>query len=124
MRNQQIVRQIGYYLVCQLGVAMVFTFGSIALFDQKAGYSAFLGGLACLLPNVYFAKRVFRYSDAAYVREIVRAFYRGEAQKIAVSVALFALIFKYVPVAPVAFFTAYIAVQMVVWFAPLIMVYE
>ena len=39
-----------------------------------------------------------------------------------ISVALFALVFKYLNVNPLVFFVAYIAAQMVFWFAPLIIV--
>ena len=56
-----------------------------------AAYSAALGGLACLLPNLLFARFAFRYSAAESVGLVMRWFYIGEAVKIIVTALIFAL---------------------------------
>ena len=88
--------------------------------DTRAFVSAVLGGLVCVIPNAYFAKQLFRYHGALAAKRIVSGFYRGEALKIALSAALFALVFRFFNINPVVFFATYLAVQMVFWFTPLL----
>src|SRR5690554_7708978 len=62
-------------LVVTLGVALV-----LWLFQGLvAGYSGLLGGLVALIPNSYFAFRVFRYSGARSARAIGGELYSGAA---------------------------------------------
>lgn len=56
-----------------------------------AAYSASLGGIACLLPNLLFARFAFRYSAADSANLVMRWFYIGEAVKIIVTALIFAL---------------------------------
>ena len=56
-----------------------------------AAYSASLGGIACLLPNLLFARFAFRYSAADSANLVMRWFYIGEAVKILVTALIFAL---------------------------------
>ena len=56
-----------------------------------AAYSAALGGIACILPNLLFARFAFRYSADDSVGLVVRWFYIGEVIKIVVTVLIFAL---------------------------------
>jgi ATP synthase protein I len=58
---------------------------------RVAAYSAALGGIACLLPNLLFARYAFRHSAADSVGLVMRWFYIGEAIKIVVTVLIFAL---------------------------------
>ena len=58
---------------------------------QVAAYSAGLGGLACLLPNMLFARFAFRHSAADSVGLVMRWFYIGEAIKIIATGLIFAL---------------------------------
>ena len=87
-----------------------------------SGYSAALGGLVCVVPNAYFARALFLHGGARAAKQIVNGFYRGEALKLMLSAALFTLVFKCFKVDPPGFFVAYIAAQMMFWFAPLIVV--
>jgi ATP synthase protein I len=59
--------------------------------DRVAAYSSLLGGTACLLPNLLFARFAFRYSAAESVGLAVRWFYIGEVIKIIVTILIFAL---------------------------------
>ncbi len=59
--------------------------------SRVAAYSAGLGGIACILPNLLFARFAFRYSAADSVGLAMRWFYIGEASKVIVTVLIFAL---------------------------------
>lgn len=98
---------------------------SAALFPLgfTVALSAWLGGLCCLVPNAYFIWRAFRFSGAGVAKLITRSFYQGEAGKLALTAVMFMLTFTLVkPVEPVALFGAFILVQMVNWFTPLLVV--
>ena len=56
-----------------------------------AAYSAALGGIACILPNLLFARFAFRHSAAESAGLVMKWFYIGEAIKIIVTVLIFAL---------------------------------
>lgn len=119
MNNQRDVwTLIRIQLALTVLIAIIFMFkGGI-----DAAFSAVLGGLVCLVPNAYFARKLFKHSGARAARQIVNGFYKGEAFKLMLTVALFAMVFKFLSINPLVFFVAYIAAQMVFWFAPLIVV--
>lgn len=76
-----------------------------------AGYSGLLGGLVALIPNSYFAFRVYRYSGARSARAIVGEFYSGEAGKLILTAVLFIAVWLGVkPLAVAAVFGGYLAV--------------
>lgn len=106
----------------QLGITLLLTLFSSLFFDLKAGRSALLGGLVCIIPNAYFASKLFKYQGARAAKQIVNGFYKGEALKIILSVFLFTAVFAFCRITPLAFFSAYIIVLMTHWFAPLIIV--
>ena len=93
-------------------MSLVFSSGWVSV------YSAWLGGAVCILPMLYFSRKLFKHRGARQANKIVKSFYVGEAIKIALSVALFALVFLTVVIDPVAFFTTFIVVQCMHWFAP------
>ncbi|MET4692249.1 F0F1 ATP synthase subunit I [Endozoicomonas lisbonensis] len=83
--------------------------------------SAFLGGLACSIPNAYLVWKAFRYRGANAAQKIARSFYQGEAGKFALTMLAFVLIFTLVkPVEPLSLFGAFVLVQAVNWFTPLL----
>lgn len=83
--------------------------------------SAFLGGLACAIPNAYLVWKAFRYRGANAAQKIARSFYQGEAGKFALTMLAFVLIFTLVkPVEPLSLFGAFVLVQAVNWFTPLL----
>lgn len=114
-------RLIKFWLF-QLGVLVVFAALNAVVFSLNAATSALLGGLVCLIPNVYFALKVFKYQGAQAARQIVSSFYKGEALKIIVSIILFAAVFNFCKIIPLAFFVSYILVLMTHWFAPWIII--
>jgi ATP synthase protein I len=108
-------------LLAQLLCASVAAVLSWCLFGKVAGYSAVCGGLIGWLPNLYFARRAFRYSGARAAQSIVRSFYAGEAGKLILTAVLFALTFAAVkPLQPRAVFGVFVLTLAVGWFAPLL----
>ncbi|HYQ39787.1 MAG TPA: F0F1 ATP synthase subunit I [Pseudomonas sp.] len=58
-----------------------------------AGYSALLGGMIALVPNVYFTYKAFRYFGARSIKAIAQSMWSGEMGKLFLTAALFALVF-------------------------------
>lgn len=83
--------------------------------------SAAVGGLACAIPNGYLVWKLFQYRGAHAAQKIVKSFYQGEAGKFALTMLAFVLIFTLIDtIEPVVLFGAFIAVQLVNWFTPLL----
>ncbi len=107
-------------LLIQLSIAAIFPMALLP-FGINAALSAAAGGLASLLPNLYFAYRTFKYSGARSAQMILRAFYSGEAIKLVMTALIFAVVFKYLKTLNVAaLFGGFIMVQMAVWLTPLL----
>lgn len=78
-----------------------------------AAYSAFLGGLTALLPNVYFTYKAFQYFGARSIAVIIQSFWAGQMGKLVLTAVLFAVLFLGVkPLNVLALFVGYILVQM------------
>jgi ATP synthase protein I len=58
-----------------------------------AAYSAGLGVLIAVIPQFFFAKKAFAKQGARAARQIMNAFYAGEATKWALTFLLFAIVF-------------------------------
>ena len=109
-------------LAYQLVVTTAFAAVAGLLLGPNACKSAVLGGLVCIIPQAYFARKLFKYSGANAAKKIVGNFYKGEALKIFLSVLLFTLVFKFSIIMPPVFFAVYLVTQLVFWFSPLIFV--
>ena len=73
-----------------------------------------LGGIICWVSNAVFTVKAFRYRGASATQKIVKEFASGEAFKILLSGAGFALVFIYVSAAvPLLVFLGYIGVYLV-----------
>ena len=122
MKNRQGVLGAQRLIACQLSLTVLLAIIATLLSSTTAGISALLGGLVSVLPNAYFAIKLFKYHGAMAAKQIVNSFYKGEALKMILSVVLFSLVFKFFKIIPVVFFAVYIVAQMAFWFAPLIFV--
>ncbi|WP_242602014.1 F0F1 ATP synthase subunit I [Legionella yabuuchiae] len=120
MKNKQGMRGARRLLACQTGLTLIITIAAALWGGGHAAQSAFLGGLVSVIPNAYFAWKVFQYQGARAARKIVNSLYKGEAIKIFLTLILFALVFVLFSLKPLLFFITYIVVQMVFWFAPII----
>ena len=78
-----------------------------------AAYSAWLGGLIALIPNVYFTYKAFQYFGARSIAVIVQSFWAGQMGKLILTAVLFAVLFFGVePLNVLAVFVSYVLVQM------------
>lgn len=121
--NKQLSRRgiIRLWLV-QLVATLVFAAMCALMYGANAASSAVLGGMVCVIPNIYFARKLFEYQGARSARQIVNSFYKGEAIKIFLSIVLFTAVFMWIKITPLAFFAAYIMILITHWFAPLVIV--
>lgn len=121
--NKQLNRRgiIRLWLV-QIGITLITATLCVVFFNAKAATSALLGGMVCIIPNVYFAYKVFKHQGARAAKQIVNSFYKGEAFKIILSIFLFTAVFVLCKITPLAFFVTYILVLMTHWFAPWIII--
>ncbi|MEX0739881.1 MAG: ATP synthase subunit I [Pseudohongiella sp.] len=77
-----------------------------------SAYSLLIGGLICLIPGTLFARRAFKYRGARSAGLIVKELYKGEAIKLVLMGAGFALSFIYVkPLDVVALFSGFVLVH-------------
>lgn len=81
-----------------LGQIVVLLLASTGLIfvSPVLSYSVLLGGLVAVLPQAFFAVKVFRYIGARSATAIVRSSYSGEVGKFTLSAVGFALIFAWV----------------------------
>lgn len=61
--------------------------------SRLAGYSAFVGGLIFVIPNAYFAHRMYRYQGARQAPVMVGNMFRAEGIKLALTAVGFAAVF-------------------------------
>ena len=107
-------------IIVQAIITLLLSAGLLAV-DTTVAVSALLGGLICLVPNAYLVYRAFSHSGARAAKTIVKEFYKGEAGKFILTCAGFAVVFAQVrPLNAVALFGAFILVQAVNWFTPLL----
>lgn len=106
----------------QLGVTLVFAMLVAIAYGANAALSALLGGMICIVPNAYFALKLFKYQGARSAKQIVNSFYKGEALKIIISIFLFTAVFIFFRITPLAFFGSYILILMTHWLTPWIIV--
>jgi len=111
------VKRLFYFQValvlCISGILYIFV-------DTRAARSAFLAGVVSILPSVLFAWKLFYYRGARSAKKIVNSFYKGEALKLLFAVFLFSLVFRFFTINPLVFFMTFIAVQLTMWIAPLL----
>jgi ATP synthase protein I len=107
-------------LLLSQGVAVVaMTVLGLLAGGHRTAMSALTGGLVCLLPNLYFVWRLTPSTGRRLATRFVIDFYRAEAGKFGLTVALFALVFVSAPPSnPAFFFSAYAAVLFTHWLAP------
>jgi len=100
-------------LVAESGL-LIATALAVVLVDPVAGKSLLCGGLVYLVPQAWFAWKVFRNRGAGAARAVVQGFYRAEAGKFLLSCAGFTAVFVGLrPLHAPVFFGAYIVLYVV-----------
>ncbi|MCP1342567.1 ATP synthase subunit I [Halomonas sp. FL8] len=109
-------------LLFQSLMAVMLIAASLVAAGREAAFAALTGCVVGIVPNLYFAWRMFLVSNVSHARIITRSLYTAEAGKFGLTVALFALVFATVPPSnPALFFCAYVATSFVHWLAPWLM---
>ena len=114
-RNKVAFHQQPMFRIIVLQAIVTGLIGLLFLLTQGwvAAYSAWLGGLTALIPNVYFTYKAFQYFGARSIGVIVQAFWAGEMGKLILTAVFFAVLFLGVkPLNVLAVFIGYILVQM------------
>lgn len=114
------MRGIHKMLLAELTACLIFTLIAGCFAGLAGAKSAVFAGLAYLIPNAYRTYRAFRHKGARAARLILKGFYQGEMVKFALSVVVFAYVFSQCTINPVVFLGTYIGMQMLIWFAPLL----
>jgi ATP synthase protein I len=104
-------------IIAQLLVTLFVALGALMWASYKAAYSASVGGVISAVASLYFAGRVFRHDSSTSPARILRAFYVGEAVKMALTVGLFLVAIVVLKVDILFMLFAYIATLPVYWFA-------
>ena len=100
-------------LLAQLGLSVVLAALFWGFEGRVAGYSAMLGGLACVIPNAFLALRLVVPRRDPGAGALVRAAYIGEIGKVALTILIFSMVFVLVrPLAAGPLFVVFIGVQL------------
>jgi ATP synthase protein I len=103
---------LGQVVITVVAAAICF-----AVWGRTAGLSALVGGGISAVASGALAIIGFAAPAGAAAERIARAFYVGEATKLAVTVVLFVIVFVTMKVSFAALFGAYIATLFVYWIA-------
>jgi len=107
--NFGIIRILIYQLVATVVMASIIWFFA----GKVAGYSSVLGGLICLVPNIFLGTRLMLSNRNA--RGILRAAYLGELGKVILTTLMFGLVFfKVKPLNALYLFLSFMVVQFAV----------
>lgn len=93
---------------------LLYFFGS-----SNTALSFLWGGMICILPNAYFAHKLFARTGATATRQIITSFYISEVVKFVITILLFVIAFKFFNFNKIALFLGYIVAQFTFWFAAL-----
>ncbi|MCG8324841.1 MAG: ATP synthase subunit I [Thiotrichales bacterium] len=102
--------------MAQLAVAVVIALVLWVLLDPRSAWSALLGGGIWCLASWFMARIMFAREDAS-PKQMLLAFYIGEAVKIVMTVVCFVIAFVLLDLNALAFILTYIAMLLVHWLA-------
>jgi ATP synthase protein I len=103
-------------ILMQVLIAILLASGFFMIDGWKNALSPALGSIVALLPNCYFALKMYlnRHREAKF---IVRSFYTGESAKLLLTAALFAMVLQIPNINFMTLMIGYIAVLSVFWLA-------
>jgi len=110
-------RLAGSVVLGQVVISIVAAAICFAVWGRTAGFSALAGGGISAAASAALALIGFGSKAGAAAEQVARAFYVGEATKLAVTVTLFVLVFVTMKVSFPALFGTYIATLFVYWIA-------
>lgn len=87
---------------------------------RDVALSAFLGGLVCAVPNMYFARQLYK-RRIAVAHTLMRSVFVAEFIKLGLAIALLAIVLiNYKEVHPITLFVTYFITHSCMWAVPLI----
>jgi len=86
----------------------------------NAAQSALCGGFISIIPNFVFAYKAFKYAGASSSKKVMESFFMGEKLKLGLTALLFALVFKFLPIAPVPLFVTFFIVMTMSLLTPIL----
>ncbi len=104
----------------QGGFALLLSLGFFIVAGSKAGYSALLGGMLCVLLNMLFAGIFFLGRSFRPPKDTVKRFYFAETSKFLGAILAFSCIFIYLDVNAASLFIGFVLAQVLQLFAPLL----
>lgn len=107
---------VGKILYAQILVAALVAAGFLWKGGWSYAVSPLLGSGIALLPNLYFAYKIYRARNLT-AQGVVNAFYAGETGKLLLTAVLFAIALKSPGVDFLTLLVGYTVVLMVFWFA-------
>ena len=107
-------------LLAQALVTVVAALGMYVGSGPRGALSALTGGMICVLSGAYLAQRMFRFKPGKPPALLVRAFYVGEAVKLALTALLFLIAIVYMDVDILIVILTYMAALSMYWLALLV----
>lgn len=107
---------VGKVLRAQVLMSMLVASGFLVIGGWKLALSPLLGGGIAVLPNAYFAYKVY-LARHKQPQGVLNAFYTGETIKLVLTAALFSIVLQIPSVDFLALLLGYVAVLSVFWFA-------
>jgi ATP synthase protein I len=104
-------------VLAQAAVTLLCVLVSWVIADSRAALSALLGGGISSVASLAMALVGFSRQAATDPQRAIRAFFAGEAAKVAVVIVLFVVVLKTMKVVPLAMLGSYIATFAVFWVA-------
>lgn len=107
---------VGKILYAQTLMVVVVSMAFLWAGDWKSALSPMLGGGIALIPNLFFALKIYLARNLQ-AHDVVNAFYVGETIKLGLTAALFAIVLQFPSIDFGRLLVGYIAVLLVFWFA-------
>ncbi len=104
-------------LAAQALVTVAAALGMYVWSGPRGALSALTGGMICVLSGAYLAQRMFRFKPDRPPAQFVRAFYVGEAVKLALTALMFLIAIVYMDVDILIVILTYMAALSMYWFA-------
>ncbi|MCB1828281.1 MAG: ATP synthase subunit I [Coxiellaceae bacterium] len=95
----------------------------LLIYSRQIAFSFLLGGMVCVLPNLYFARRFCLRTGAQNPRALLNDLYRAEIGKLILTAFTFWLIFSCIPVTIAPVFIGFITAQVAFWVSLLLLRY-
>jgi ATP synthase protein I len=113
-----------YRIVMTQLFAVVVLFPFVQSFwDRETAVSVTLGGLVCVLPNLFLYRSMFTHFGAQAAKKIIKGFYWGELGKIALTTVLFSIALNAPGVLPGSLLVGFVIAQLFFWLAPVVVIY-